>query len=175
MLHDLLEQFFRGGEYPAGERTLSPWRPFMEALREHSPSPEAKYAVTETWESCDYDHPETYFRGAADLRYKLDDTVYILDWKSGKMYPDHPAQGRAYMAMEEDAERYVTKFVYLDNPGLISEQQYVKGYRDAERKELSMLIDCINVDTVYEPTPSQQSCQWCPLSWRKNGGCTRAP
>jgi hypothetical protein len=175
-LHLLLEEFFLGAAYPVKNQTLKPWQKFMEDLRGHNPTPEAEYAVLRDWTPTSFDNEEGYVRGKADLKHPLEDTLHIYDWKSGRIYPDHPAQGRMYMAMEsEDRPKYHTHFVYLDIPLHVETTKYTIKDRDTERKVIELQIKTIEEDTEYKPTPSHTSCQWCPISWRQGGHCKRAP
>jgi len=149
----------------------------MEKLRTFDPTPEQEVAVTAEWEFCDFDSPNAYLRGKIDLAYGDNNGVrHLFDWKSGREYPDHHEQGKAYVAMDaEEPDAYEVRFVYLDQPGLVKPWTYTPKHRDAERENLSALIEKISEDTTYDPTPSPEGCRYCPLSWRKGGNCRRAP
>jgi PD-(D/E)XK nuclease superfamily len=176
-LHDRLEQFFRGTTpYPAGTRALAPWQKFMENLLQYSPSPECEYAVSEEWGPVPYNDPNAHMKGKADLRYIKDDVLHILDWKSGKVYPDHETQGRTYVALDcEEVRGYQTEFVYLDMPTITVIRRYNNLNRLTEINKLQNIIKVIEEDTEYVATPSYEACKYCHLSWRAGGDCTRAP
>jgi len=174
-LHAKLEEFFRGGSYPTKDKTLAPWQRYMENLLSYSPVPEEDLAVDSVWGRVGYEDPDAYARGKVDLRYRIGDTVYILDWKSGREYPSHEGQGKMYMALSEPATKYVTEFVYLDQPLHTVPRLYTRADRSCEILELSATIDKINEATEYPATPSHEGCRWCPLSWRQGGPCTKAP
>jgi len=176
-LHFKLEEFFLGkGAFPHGDKVLRPWQRFMENLTKYSPEPEAEIAVNSHWLPCAYDDPDAYAKGKVDLRYTVDGVRHILDWKSGKVYPDHPKQGRMYMALEpDDWDAYETEFVYLDIPLHTVPSAYARGAKQIETVKLINTIEIINHEETYAPTPSHNSCQWCPLSWRKGGHCRAAP
>lgn len=172
-LHDLLEKFFLGGEYP-NDPVLEPWRGFMEELLAYDPTPEAALAVTEDWAPCAFDDPAAYYRGKADLMFTLDGVHHILDWKSGKKYDEHKLQGESYVAMSPSHEGYRTCFVYLDSPLDIAEFTYTP-----EERIQHIAAVCEDVDTVrstehFEANPGD-ACRWCPLDWRKGGECKNAP
>lgn len=175
-LHALLEEFFFGGPYPSANKTLMPWQRFMENLLQYEPVPEGDLAVNKDWTPCAYDDPGAYIKGRVDLSYTDHDGVrHILDWKSGRIYPDHPEQGKAYVAMDAvPAEKYVARFVYLDLPVQTKHNTYVRGQRMDFQRTLNNLISKIELDTTYEPTPSPDSCRYCELSFKRGGNCTRS-
>lgn len=177
-LHAEIEQFFlRGTGYPDHLRPLKPWRQYMEALTLMNPTPEARLAVNERWEPTDFDDPEAYYRGLADLRY-LDfphSTLHIFDWKSGRVYPDHQEQGKTYMALSPEYERYVTHFVYLDLPTEVISWSYTHNDRIQEIRQLKEDIEIIRTTEIYDPKPSRNGCRYCHLSWRDGGSCRAAP
>lgn len=175
-LHALLEEFFKGAPYPKLNKALKPWQRYMENLTRYNPEPEAEIAVDSHWQPCAYDDPDAYAKGKVDLRYTLDGVRHILDWKSGRVYPDHPAQGRMYMALEpDDWDAYETEFVYLDLPTHTVPTKYARGAKQIEVAKTINLIEIVNHETEYLATPSHESCMYCPLSWRKGGDCRAAP
>jgi hypothetical protein len=177
-LHLRLEEFFKGGSYPSTIAALKPWQRFMENLTRYNPSPEAALAVNKEWQPCGFEDKDAYARGKADLLYTLDRRRHILDWKSGRVYPDHEAQGEMYVAMDEDTgeyELFETQFVYLDIPLHVVPRRYSHGDRQIKIAKLIQQIDIVNADEVYAPTPSHESCRYCPLSWRNGGDCRSAP
>jgi len=175
-LHAMLEEFFKGGRYPTRNATLKPWQRFMENLTIFNPSPEAALAVDKDWKPCGFDDPNAYARGKADLKLTVGNTHRILDWKSGRVYPDHEGQGLMYMAMDEyDTPLCQTEFVYLDIPLHTVPRTYNNGDRQIQIVKLMEQIDIVNADTVYTATPSHEACRYCPISWRAGGECRSAP
>jgi len=173
-LHDKLEQFFlRGTGYPQDDKVLAPWRRVMEALTLYDPSPEAALAVNKDWEPVDFDSPDAFYRGKADLKFSRSGEVHIFDWKSGKKYPDHEEQGMSYVAMAPEHTLAHTCFVYLDSPLDMLEFQYTPTQREDHIAELINEINEIRATTEFLPKPND-GCKWCPLSWRKGGECHAA-
>lgn len=179
-IHAMLEQFFLGGVYPAADTVLRPWQPMMEKLREtYAPTPELEVAVDENWESTPYDDPNAVMKGKMDLSFTDNEAGrkvrHILDWKTGKAYPDHDKQGKAYVALDTtDPFDYYVRFVYLDQPGNIQSWEYKPDQRRIEVAVLKSIIKRIDNDFDYDPTPSHQACRYCPLSFRNGGNCRRA-
>jgi PD-(D/E)XK nuclease superfamily len=175
-IHALLEEFFKGAPYPSATKALVPWQRFMENITQYDPTPEAEWAVTEDWTPCNYSSPEAYIRGKADLVYNDHEGVrHILDWKTGRIYPEHVDQGRAYVALDPlPMPMYATEFVYIDLPVQTVKHKYHAAERMDIKERLTNTVEAISADTTYEPTPSPQACRYCPLSYKKGGNCTRA-
>jgi hypothetical protein len=175
-LHALLEEFFKGAQYPSRNKVLKPWQRYMEGLTIYNPSPEAALAVDKDWRPCAYDSKDAYARGKADLRLTVGNTHRILDWKSGRVYDDHVDQGKMYMALDDYETPFCeTEFVYLDIPLHTVPRRYSNADKQVETTKLIQLIETVNTATEYPPTPSHNSCQYCPLSWRVGGECRSAP
>jgi hypothetical protein len=174
-LHEKLEQFFLGEPYPQ-DKALRSWEPFMNALREGAPSPEAKLAVNAQWEPVEFDCPTAYYRGITDLKALEDSTLNVWDWKSGRVYEEaHKSQGEDYVCIAPPvANKYVVRFVYLDHYPKVTTYTYTAQEREGMILALRAEVERIRTVDVYEATPGD-ACKWCPLSWRKGGECKDAP
>lgn len=174
-LHELLESFFKGeSPYPSSNRALAPWQSFMEKLATYNPVAEGEVAVTKEWQRCDFNDPQAYFRGKKDLDIAAGGTLLLYDWKSGKEYPEHVYQGRDYSALTPGYDKYVTNFVYLDQPMLIKTWSYTAAEVDIIIDGLVHDIERIRNATEFPATPGDH-CRWCHKSWRDGGDCKRAP
>ena len=71
MLHEKLEDYFRGSPYPLGDSTLAPWAKYMEALLGQALEPECKLAVLDDWTPTDFDDPKALARGARLSPYRV--------------------------------------------------------------------------------------------------------
>lgn len=174
-LHDALEQFFKDEMiYPVADKCLAPWERYMRMLKRLEPSAEAEVAVDQFWRPCAFDDPNAWFRGKKDLDVRTAIRKHIFDWKSGKIYPDHVEQGKAYVALDpEDWEEYVVKFAYLDIPTHVQKWRYTDKDKALIRDELDRTIEVIRLDETWRPTPGD-GCKWCSKSWRRGGDCTAA-
>lgn len=173
MLHEQLEAFFKGGQWPIEPGALMPWYGLMRSLRHHSPVPEQALAVTAGWNPVGFDDPNAYFRGKIDLSYTDDGVPVIVDFKSGRVYDSHEDQGMAYVALSPDADEYRVRFIYLDNYPTIREWVISGAARVEYVAKLREQIEEVRSAEEYPPTPGDH-CRWCALSWRRGGTCTRA-
>lgn len=172
--HEALEAYFRGAPYPSADSVLSPWRDFMEGLAAKSPTAEGEVAVFADWSPASFSDPKAYFRGKKDLDHEEDGCLHIHDWKTGREYPYHVDQGKAYVAMSPARDEYKVKFVYLDQPLLVREWVYDAKDRVDIQAEFTARIEVVRNDQHWTATPGDH-CDWCPLSWRRGGQCKRAP
>lgn len=175
-LHLELELFFQGRQpYPAANKALRPWQRFMETLSTKPNVPEGEVAVMADWAPTHFEDPNANYRGKYDLKVQeVPKTLDIFDWKSGKIYPDHEAQGLSYCAMEPgEFNKYRTHFVYLDIPTHVETRQYDAARVAKERVDLSAQILVVREATEFPPNPASH-CYYCHLSWRKGGSCGAA-
>lgn len=175
-LHLLLELFFTGAQpYPTANKALRPWQRFMEALSVKPNTAEGEMAVLKDWTPTHFGDPNANYRGKADLELTGDPTIYdVFDWKSGKIYPEHEAQGLSYCAMSTSGARvFRTHFVYLDIPTHVETRSYPAERVALERSNLEASIEFVRLDEEYRPKPGPK-CYYCHKSWRKGGDCRAA-
>ena len=174
MIHDLLEKFFKGEVSYPDHVALKPWRRFMEQLTLKQPKPEGELAVDINWKPIAYDSPDAFFRGKYDLSFQDAGVVELLDWKTGKIYPEHEHQGECYVALTDEAIGYNVSMVYIDKYDEV--HRYFHNARDRLKliDNIHKEITDIRNDEEFKVTPSENACRWCVLSWRNGGTCTDA-
>lgn len=173
-LHNLLEDYFNGKiPYPSADKCLAPWQGYMEELAARSPVAEGEVAVTREWQPCGFDEPHAYFRGKKDLHIEEGRKLVLFDWKSGKEYPEHPEQGKAYVALSPGFDEYDVHFAYLDNPLVVKSWSYTAEDRLQFVEQITEEVEAIRNATEWPAIPNDKCC-WCPKSWRKGGPCKRA-
>lgn len=145
-------------------------------LKMNKALPEMKMAVNAQWEAVDYKAPDAYFRGIIDVHYEHDEgkTVHVEDFKTGQVYPEHPQQMADYVplvaAQYPDAERFVTRLIYVDQ-GIVTPPKIIEKER---LKPIRLMLDGrINIaeeETIY-PTKPGSACRWCDYSRKYGGPC----
>lgn len=175
MLHDTLETFFTFPQtvLPPKEGIWKPWGPLLHGLREYSPVAEGDIAVDRNWSPVEYKSREAYYRGKVDLKLAARDHLFIIDWKSGKVYDDHWNQGADYVAMSPGFEKYTVFFVYLDSPTLIHRWHYDKEDAVAFQENATEIIEEVRSAEHY-PFNKGPHCRYCPRSKNKGGDCKYA-
>ena len=177
-LHEKLEKYFTDGYWP-NDLTLMPWKAHMYDLATRFPMAEEQLAVKADWSPSDFNDPTAHLRGAVDLSYIESHTYHFKDWKSGGIYSTHEGQCDMYaclgLATYPDCKGVEGEMVYLDHPRQTRQWSYSRG----EVQDLMGAIDAevlvLRMDEEYAPTPSQDGCKWCPLSWRNGGACDKSP
>lgn len=176
-IHTQVEHLFKRPQfYPSVSLALQPWNKFFETLYSmENVVAEGEVAVDSNWEPVPFSHEDAYFRGVIDLRIFEGDTCSILDWKTGKVYPDHEFQAECYVALSPEYPKYEALMVYLDHPHKVQQWDYTPEDRAALIESLQEGVEKVRSATEYPATPSQDGCNWCHLNWRNGGACRRAP
>lgn len=174
-MHTSLEDFFKGGCYPSADKVLRPWQPFMEGLNAKPHTAEGEVAVRADWTQCGYWDKEANYRGKYDLKIEEEPRVLdLFDWKSGKIYPKHEAQGLSYCAMEPgEYDVYRAHFVYLDAPCHVETREYPASKVETQRVKISQNIEEIRSATFFPPKPGNH-CRYCHKSYKLGGDCRAA-
>jgi hypothetical protein len=171
-IHKKIEDYFNTGIYPDIE-VLYKWKPYMEQLYAKSPKPEQKIAVNDKWESVDFYSEDAFFRGIADLIIENNEEIRIIDWKTGKKYPEHRKQGVSYIALCSEKPIMYAECVYIDTNFNTHKTEYTKDQRDDHVSQIISDINIIRSCEIFDAS-SGSHCYWCSLSWRKGGDCLNA-
>lgn len=135
------------------------WQPLVETLRKGPVEPEVRLAIDREGKPCDFWDKNAMLRGAIDVRLMDGDRVLMLDWKTGKVYPDR-AQADVY-AMMQWAQTPDVKikfsFVYLEHNKTVP----VDVDKGATRR-VQQLIDTVDAATTFSPRPCF-ACRFCPV------------
>jgi len=176
-IHAAAEDYLKAGVmYP---KELQKVAGHAMAIKGRKAIPELKYAVTETWEACDYEAPEAYFRGIIDITYESDEgkTLHIEDWKTGQVYPEHAKQLEEYVALAAPqwplAEEYATRLIYIDQGVVTPIKKYAKEKLKPIRIMMDAVIQSAESDTIFPETPSTSACRWCDYHAKHGGPCTK--
>ena len=88
-------------------------------LRRLKAVPELAVGLKRDWSLCDFDAPDYWWHGELDaIAMTSPRSALIVDWKSGKIYPDHAMQLELYALVAFKADPYLDSVrvedVYLD-------------------------------------------------------------
>src|SRR5690606_32439199 len=79
--------------------------------------PEYKVSFRKDWEPCTWNDPDVWYRGILDVLVPGPD-AWIIDWKTGKIYPDHDDQKHLYatavLSGHSDVRRVRAEHIYID-------------------------------------------------------------
>lgn len=103
--------------------------------------------------------------------------AHVIDWKTGRQYPKHESQAELYAlaarAKEgESVEDVDVDMVYVDQ-GHVEKwtRPMIDGFYEEATMDWSARAEAMLTERAYRPTPSPDSCRWCPFSKRKGGAC----
>lgn len=168
-VHEALEKYVRDGT-PLAKNYLRFQRmvdPFIEMRGEKFV--EHKMALTADKQKCDFDSPDYWVRGIADLLIVDNDTAFVVDYKTGSArYPD-PKQLKlmALMAFQHFPTVNFVKggLLFLLHNGFVTD-----SYARQQQEDLwgSFQGDLFRLNLSYDndtwppnPTPL---CGWCPVT-----------
>ena len=125
---------------------------------------------------CDYYDKDAWIRGALDLEYQEPETVYNVDWKSGKNKSQDETfgidQSMAYsiylMLKYPHIDTFVSKFVFVEH----NEEKEIIYTRDKFNeyvKHFYKQTKTVESDKIYD-TAVTALCNWC--DFYAHGHCT---
>jgi RecB family exonuclease len=182
--HDVLAQYLRGDRPlldPAEPSEIPGWAHFgslLNDLRALEPLVEQQWGYNRAWEPVGWFGSNTWFRSVLDVSLVYgDDTGDVIDFKTGKPYPQDTAkQAELYaisMARRFSALTHVTvRFWYLDPAQRGAEAVYRFSREQAEsaipkwEKKAERMLS----DEIMAPRPGEH-CKWCPFAKTKGGPC----
>jgi len=173
-IHDSIEQYLLGNTERLDSEIHEKWGEYMFKLRERGGIPEQKFGFKDEWDCCDFDDPEAMVRGLLDVvDISIPDTVSVLEWKTGKDYPEHAHQRSLYAVaaslLYPDKKFISVTNVYLDKDKF-NREQFTAGSLDYMKKMWKDRFATVLADEAFIPMP-QFLCRYCDFSKAKGGPC----
>lgn len=178
-VHDVLAQYLRGDRPESAE--ILGWAYFgslLIDLRALEPMVEQEWGYTRAWTPTGWFSKDTWFRSKLDASLVYgDDTGDVIDFKTGKPYPQDTAkQAELYaisMVRRYAGMTHVTvRFWYVDPQQKGAEEVYRFSRDQAEaaipkwEKKAERMLS----DEIMAPRPGEH-CKWCPFAKSKGGPC----
>jgi hypothetical protein len=173
-IHEHAERFVNG-EVDDLHESLYRLEKGLRDLRKRGAIAESGWGLTEEWEPIEWDHRSVWLRLKVDVLHPLGKSgAKIIDYKTGKCYPDHPEQLGLYalatFRMFPELEIIHAEDWYVDT-GIVSKTEtFTKREEPMLRKMWSGRAKPLFEDTVYAPT-ANKFCKWCPFSKLNGGPC----
>jgi hypothetical protein len=145
----------------------------LEDYKQKGGKAEAIWLLDKTWKP-NADNP--WIKGIVDLHYFTPGVIQIVDYKSGREYPEHREQLELYaimgLCMFPELKRAEYTALYLDGGYTSNDGAVLRGdMLDSKMNNWNTRAIRIFEDNKYEPTPSVQSCKWCDYNRKKGGPC----
>ena len=131
------------------------------------------------WKSVDWFDKKAYFRVKLDARYvdpQSDaSSVTIIDYKTGKQYPEHTQLMEDYGVMQfleaPKISEVVTELWYVDQ-GRRTTAVYDRKAALARLPNLKKRVAAVLNDRKFQPMGVVNGkCAWCPHSKKRGGVC----
>lgn len=152
----------------------------LEFLRDNYATPEEQWGFRNDWSWTgrqDWFGHDVWFRAKTDVRLLYDDdTLLIIDWKTGKKYFSNEEQiqlfGLAGYRRFPQVTEVDTRLYYTDAPEDDNEVQFVFKPKELEliQRDWDKRVVPMFKDRRFAPTPNDK-CGWCPFSKAKGGPC----
>jgi len=170
-LHLQIEQYLKGLE-PLPE-DLKDWEEPLQTLKNENPFVEAEWGYSKNWLPRKWTAKTSWVRVKPDAVSFTGVAARVVDFKTGKQYPDHSTQTKLYVTAVfskfPEVQEVRAELWYLDQNKIVAE-----NFRREELSELKTLWkektkDMLS-DTVYTPNPGFY-CKWCPFRIELGGPC----
>jgi CRISPR/Cas system-associated exonuclease Cas4 (RecB family) len=139
--------------------------------------PEAQVSAGRDWKPLEWFDKKTMYRSIWDMIAMKPGTVFIGDYKSGKVY-DYNTNGQLHLSAAIAMERFVdateihTAYIYLEHKKthkikLIRDEEFRTSPTDALHKDVKHHFENefekVQVEKEWKPTPNE-FCKWCPAN-----------
>lgn len=177
-LHAQLEKYLTNPNEPVPEcamqEAIEGW---VEEIKAAGAQAELEMAFDKDW------NPVPWFDRRVFMRVKVDalvempandpPMVEIIDWKTGKPYPDHNEQGELYALAAYKwspwAEQVKVTFAYLDQ-GTVPSMTYIREALPILEANVMKRVEMPMKDTVFVANPGPK-CRWCYFRKSNGGPC----
>jgi CRISPR/Cas system-associated exonuclease Cas4 (RecB family) len=156
---------------------LSQFEDEFKMLRKVKAQVELMLTYTKDWaEQCEWtDWNRAWVRVKVDAMYVRKDNVLVLiDHKTGRIKTEHREQLSLYAIAgfldQLNIKKVSTELWYIDH-GQIVDEEYSRDQLDALISIWSKRTKGLLTDTTFKPTPSDESCKYCPYKKSKGGPC----
>lgn len=188
-LHKQLEDYVNAkngaGPMPLGfspeVRDTLPYVDRLFTLFDRGVFPEAQIACTQDWKQCEWFGKETAWRSIWDVTGLSTNSVFIGDYKSGKVYPYGDGFGQLHLSAAMGLQRFQevpeinTAYIYIEHKVIEkakvtrepTDQVDAKGRKVPHLAQVIAHFDKefakVNSEVKFEPTPNE-NCKWCPAT-----------
>jgi CRISPR/Cas system-associated exonuclease Cas4 (RecB family) len=173
-LHSVLEDYVRGRE-PILDPMFTRFGDYINAVREHPVKEvESEWSMDRHWvRTARWSNPSTWWRGKLDVFMQEGDKARVIDWKTGKIYPDNIDQVRLYAGVVlhrlPEIKEVRVELIYLDQYES-REAIYEAKDKGALRSDFDRRVATMMSDTTWVKKPGPL-CKWCPANKINGGPC----
>lgn len=177
-LHLVMEDAIRNGPQSL-PKTLQSFAPRVDELRAQSGiEVEQMWAFDSDWQPCDAkDYDRVWLRMKLDFFGFIKPThAHVVDWKSGRIYPDH-MDGMLLYALgvflrHPKVRKTTVSLEYLDQKEG-NDEDIPRRNMDAIRSTFDKRVIPLMTDDEFKPSPGRH-CGWCSFNPSRGGTCDAA-
>lgn len=172
-IHKLAEDYTRAKKPGQIPTELIKFEDQFIELNKSKPLVEQEWAFTQDWQPTGWFAKDTWVRVKVDAACLEDDTLYVIDHKTGKEKDDHKEQlsiyGVAGLIQFPLVQIVSAQLWYLDS-GVQTPHEFSRKELPALKKDWEKQTKAMLTDTRFSPKPSN-ACRWCAFSKEKGGPC----
>lgn len=171
-IHSLGEAYLKA-DIAGVPKEYKKFEKLLKAIKRHGFVAEANWAITQDFKPCDWDDwGNNWCLGKTDAhKYsKKERHLDIIDFKTGRIYPDHEDGAEVYSVLGScyypDVETFNVEFWYLDQgEGEVGESPFeydrkaVDEFRDKWERKAHRMLQAKS----FRPRPTQFGCKFCPF------------
>lgn len=172
-MHENIESYLNGW-VPELIPECQSFQEAIDALRGEQFQAEQAIGLDKDWNKLpDWFHKDTWIRAKADAMYTKNNSLVVIDFKSGKYRIPSTDQIELYAivggALYPEVKKVTAEYWFLDT-GEVYPRVYTQAELLALRKKFEKRVAPMYVNTNWAPRPSME-CRWCPYSKTKGGKC----
>lgn len=173
-IHDLCEQHVKSKGVVGGVPDV--WRPSFQRLIDVGANAELKLGVDRDWRLVDWFDPKIWIRAKLDAHFAVRAIANVIDYKTGRVYPDHPFQADLYSVMAFSLAPKLklarSEMWYLDQgPDATIKAEVKANEVKARRMHWVKAVEPMLQEKDFPAMPGRH-CSWCGYSQKKGGPCT---
>lgn len=169
------------GRAPKVSKELVKFEGRLKELRSLKSNCELEWTFTEQFGYTGWFDKDAWLRMKVDVCSTSPLLIQIVDWKTGKVHPEHRQQRSLYALgglqlvllnrIEADAGkvRLLASHCYTDTGQTATEEYLMRDLAGLKREWRTRIKQMMN-DTVY-PTNPGSHCRWCRFAKSKGGPC----
>jgi len=185
MVHSAAEAYVGSvGRTPKLIDELAKFKDHLTDFRKAKARTEQEWAFTEDYTPTGWFDPDCWLRVKVDACKDATTPaplVHIVDYKTGRVYPDHKQQRSLYalaglqlvqlgaLAGGDKKAQLTAEHLYTDT-GQTATEQYAMSSLQPLKREWGARIKQMMNDTVF-PTKIGRHCTWCKHAKSKGGSC----
>lgn len=175
-VHADLGGFVEHGILPDDTEVSPEWLPELEALRAKRAQSELQVAFNDKWLETGWYASDCWARIVMDAMYvEPDGCVEVVEFKTGKIYPEHAQQLRLYalagLLKYPDAPSCTARIWYIDRPKS-AQPMYLalRNTLDRLKEEFLAFAQPLLSDDMFPAKPGR-GCNWCHFRKSNAGPC----